>query len=170
MVLRVYCFDRYFRKATRAQLNIAEVAVSATIIFVMAVSLAQVGVKIAESNQPDRLDGLKQKAKDVLSVALAEGFLRELVYASQPSSLPAQSQMTALLEATIPARSEYSLYQRTLDGSAHSWNNRVLAGLNPPPSGEPNILSVSVAVTGYSNTTASFSTAFIVTLLMTVGD
>ena len=154
----------------KGQINIVETVVSATILLVLSVSIAQLGTKLAQSQDSDPIEKLKEKAQEALDLALSTGILRELVYAVSADTSPARAQMTAILSESLPLSSQYSLFQKTINNTNHAYNNRILLGVTPIPSGNINIFTVSVLVSGYFDTAQIYSPAFIVTLIVALGD
>ena len=156
-------------KLTRGQISIAEVVVSASVILVLAFSIAQLGSRISDTYASNPIDKLKQKAQDALDIGLNEGILRELAYTNDTSTTPAKDQMIALINANLPSSAQYSLLQKTLDNSNH-YLNRIILGITPIPSGNLNIFSVSVLLSGYFDSTQINDVPFVITLIVAVGD
>lgn len=159
------------------QINIAETVVSATIILVLAVSVAQLGSTISSSESSNNYNNYKQKAQNALDLGLSLGYLRQLVYASSSdlknTSLPiftVKSSMQNLIAENLPLSAQYSLFQRTVNNQADPFNNRTILGISPIPSGNFNIFSVSVLVSGYFNTTQSLSLSYTATLIVALGE
>ena len=162
------------RKCTKSgQINIAETVVAVTIILVLAVSVAQLGSKVALSQQTSSIDRIQKKAQDSLDLALSLGYLRNLTY-SQTSvnkkSVYYNYTLNLILE-NLPSSAQFSLYQSAVNNPTDPFNNRILLGLSPIPSGNLNIFSVSVLVSGYfSYPDQPYTTAYIVTLLVALGN
>ena len=152
------------------QINIAETVVSATIILVLAVSVAQLGSRVALSQQTSSIDKIQNKAQNALDVGLSLGYLRQLVYSSNPDNVPAQTYMNSLIAENLPLSAQYSLYQTNLNNSNDPLNNRILLGINPIPSGNLNIFSVSVLVNGYFDSSQIYTTSYVVTLIVALGN
>jgi hypothetical protein len=158
-------------KYRRGQLNIAEVVVSASIILVLTVSIAQLGSEITVSNENESLSSIRDKADQILRLGLELGVLRNLTY-TDPSDTDysrMQDQMITLIDSQLPPTVEYSLYRtnRTISGD----NNapfRVLLGLNPVPS-SGTLISSSIFVSGVVNTAIVDNSYYVVTLLIAVG-
>jgi len=150
----------------RGQLNIAEVVVSAAIILILTIAVAQLGSKIVISQEGDSINYIKEQADQILSLTLEQGILRNLTYTdtADPDFPRLQAEMTTILNSRLPLNVEYSLYQITLDNT----NFRLLAGLNPLSSSGIRI-STSIFVGGIVNTILTNQTYYIVTLLMNIG-
>ncbi|MHA2338804.1 MAG: hypothetical protein ACXACX_15960 [Candidatus Hodarchaeales archaeon] len=69
-----------WRKKRRGQLNIIEVVLAASIILVLSVSIAQVGIKIAESNKQEQTSILTSIPGEILRESDHLGFLRPFIY------------------------------------------------------------------------------------------
>lgn len=150
----------------RGQLNIAEVVVSAAIILILTIAVAQLGSKIVISQEGDSINYIKEQADQILSLTLEQGILRNLTYTdtADPDFPRLQAEMTTILNSRLPLNVEYSLYQITLDNT----NFRLLAGLDPLSSSGIRI-STSIFVGGIVNTILTNQTYYIVTLLMNIG-
>ena len=153
-------------RSNRGQLNIAEVVVSAAIIVILTIAVAQLGSKIVINSENESVNYIEEQADQVLSLTLENGILRNLTYTNSSDSDFArlQTEMTTILNSRLPFGVEYSLYQNTLDEA----NFRLLAGLNPLPTSGIRI-SASIFVGGIANTALTNQTYYIITLLMNVG-
>jgi len=150
----------------RGQLNIAEVVISAAVILILTIAVAQLGSKIVISQEGDSINYIKEQADQILSLTLEQGILRNLTYTdtADPDFPRLQAEMTTILNSRLPLNVEYSLYQIELDNT----NFRLLAGLNPLSSSGIRI-STSIFVGGIVNTILTNQTYYIVTLLMNIG-
>lgn len=150
----------------RGQLNIAEVVISAAVILILTIAVAQLGSKIVISQEGDSINYIKEQADQILSLTLEQGILRNLTYTdtADPDFPRLQAEMTTILNSRLPLNVEYSLYQITLDNT----NFRLLAGLDPLSSSGIRI-STSIFVGGIVNTILTNQTYYIVTLLMNIG-
>ena len=157
-------------KRQRGQINIAETVVSATIILVLSFSVAQLGSKVAESQESNPIEKLKDRAQNALNIGKSTGILRELAFTNDTDSSSAKIQMKTLIDEILPLSAQYSLLQKSLDNSDHYLNNRILLGIKPIPSGNLNIFSVSVLVSGQFTSTQIIDVPFIITLIVAVGD
>lgn len=159
------------RKLTKSgQINIAETVVSATIILVLAVSVAQLGAKVALNQQTSSYDKIKGKAQNAMDLGLSLGYIRELAYSTDPSTSQAKYNMIILISEALPISAQYSLFQTAVNNSADQYNNRILLGITPIPSGNLNIFSVSVFVSGYFDGTTIYTQAYVVTLIVALGE
>ena len=93
------------RKKRRGQLNIIEVVLAASILLLLSVSIAQVGIKIAETNNQNSDNVLKDLSVQVLRESDALGFLRPFIYLNNQTSLQ------LYLSESIPAGIFYWLYE-----------------------------------------------------------
>lgn len=152
------------------QINIAETVVSATIILVLAVSVAQLGSRVALSQQTNSMNTIQEKAQQTLDLCQSLGYLRQLAYADNPANVTAYNYTFTLITANLPTSAQWSVYQNNPQNSNDQYNNRVLVGLSPIPSGTLNIFSVSDFVGGYYNSTQSQINPYVVTLIVAVGD
>ena len=157
-------------KHKKGQINIAEVVVSATIILVLSFSVAQLGTNFAETNESNPIEKLKDRAQNALNIGISSGILRELAYSNDTDSTPAQNQMKTLIDGSLPLSAQYSLLQKTLDNSDHYLSNRILLGIIPIPSGNLNIFTVSVLISGNFDSTQIIDVPFIITLIVVLGD
>ncbi|MHA2277093.1 MAG: hypothetical protein ACXAC2_15065 [Candidatus Kariarchaeaceae archaeon] len=73
-------FSWVWKKKGRGQLNIIEVVLAASIILVLSVSIAQVGLKIAESNKQEQTSILTTIPGEILRESDHLGFLRPFIY------------------------------------------------------------------------------------------
>lgn len=172
-MLRIHLFKRKLKR--KGQINIAETVVSATIILVLAVSVAQLGATVAQSGSTNSLNVYKKKAQDALDLGLSLGYLRQLVYASTADYktqhiILIKEAMQNIIAENLPLSAQYSLFQRTVNNQQNIYNNRTILGISPIPSGNFNIFSVSVLVSGYFNANQSFSPSFTATLIVAIGD
>lgn len=160
------------RPKHKGQINIAETVVSATIILILSVSMAQLGTRIAESQESNPTEKLKIRAQNALNLGVASGALRNLVYTTTANldTSPDKMYMETLLDSILPVTTQYSLIQKTINNTAHIFNNRILLGITPVPSGNLNIFTVSVLISGYFDTSQINDTAFVVTLVAALGD
>jgi len=163
---KVFCIF----KRQRGQINIAETVVSATIILVLSFSIAQLGSKVVETQKSNPIEKLKDRAQNALNIGKSTGILRELAFTNDTDSTPAKIQMKTLIDEILPLSAQYSLLQKTLDNSTHYLNNRILLGITPIPSGNLNIFSVSVLVSGQFSSIQIIDVPFIITLIVAVGD
>ena len=164
-------FNLIRKKLTKSgQINIAETVVSATIILVLAVSVAQLGSTVSLNQQTSSYDVVKQKAQNALDLGFSLGYVRELAYSPNPSGSQAQSNLLALITENLPSSAQFSLFQERVNRTSDPYNNRILLGVNPIPSGNLNIFSVSVFVSGYFDGTTIYSTPYIVTLIVALGE
>ena len=149
-------FNLIRKKLTKSgQINIAETVVSATIILVLAVSVAQLGAKVSLNQQTSSYDIIKQKAQNALDLGLSLGYVRELAYSNSTGDSQAKSSLFTLITENLPSSAQFSLFQESANGSYDPFNNRILLGINPIPSGNLNIFSVSVFVSGYFDGTTN---------------
>lgn len=162
-------FRRINFSIRRGQLNIAEVVVSAAIILVLTISIAQLGsqITVSQDSRSESLSSLREKADQLLQLALDQGLLRNITYTntSDPDFVRMQTELTILISSGLPATVEFSLYQNSLDES----NFRLLAGLNPVPS-SGTLVSASVFVGGITNTAIVDHSYYIITLIIAVGE
>jgi hypothetical protein len=159
-----------YKKRHKGQINIAEVVVSTTIILILSVSIAQLGSRIAESEETNPIEKLKTKAQNALNLGVSTGTLRDLVYTVDLDNSPEKTYMETLIDSILPFTAQYSLIQKTINNTAHGFNNRILLGIKPIPSGNLNIFTVSVLISGYFDTSQIDDTPFIVTLIVALGD
>lgn len=158
------------KKSRRGQINIAETVVSATVILILSVSMAQLGSKVAETQESNPIEKMKERAQNALNIGLSMGLLRELAYTNDSDTSPAKNQLVTLIDSNLPVSAQYSLIQKTVDNSDHYLNNRILLGVIPVPSGNFNIFSVSVVVSGFFDSTQINDTPFIISLIVVIGD
>ncbi len=92
-------------KKKRGQLNIIEVVLAATILLVLSVSIAQVGVKIAESNTQSQDSLLANLPDEVLRNSDNLGYLRPFIYSN------IQTNLLLYLNDAIPIGTFYWLYE-----------------------------------------------------------
>ena len=155
---------RLHKKLTKSgQINIAETVVSATIILVLAISVAQLGSRVALSNQTSPTDSTQKKVQNVLDLGLSLGYLRVLVYNN--SNLQAKNSMNSLIVTSLPSSALFSLLSRPANGTT----NQILLGLTPVPSGNLNIVSASVFINGYYDSVQSYTQPYVVTLIVAIG-
>ena len=157
-------------KRRKGQINIAETVVSATILLVLSFSVAQLGSEVSNTLESDPIEKLKVRAQNALDIGLSSNILRELAYSVDTGATPAKDQMKAIIDESLPISAQYSLLQKTLDNSAHALHNRILLGITPIPSGNINIFTVSILLSGYFDTTQINDVPFIITLIVAVGD
>ena len=74
-------------KKKRGQLNIMEVVLAATILLVLSVSIAQVGVKISESNRQNQDSQIANLPIKVLRNSDQLGYLRPFIYSNISTNL-----------------------------------------------------------------------------------
>lgn len=98
-------FSRKITTRKRGQLNIIEVVLAASIILVLSVSIAQVGIKIAESNNRTESSILNSLPASVLRDSDYLGFLRPFIYLNNEINLK------FYLDDTLPAGTLYWLYE-----------------------------------------------------------
>jgi hypothetical protein len=167
-MLKIKTFRKKITKS--GQINIAETVVSATIILVLSVSVAQLGSKIALSQETNSIEKLKEKAKNALDLGLSLGYVRELAYSTNPDILLAKEQLNSLISENLPISAQYAVFQKTLNNQVDPYNNRILLGITPIPSGNFEIFTVSVMVSGYYDTTQVYTPTYIVTLIVALGE
>ena len=92
------------RKKRRGQLNIMEVVLAATILLVLSVSIAQVGVKIADSNRQSQSSIIATLPDEVLRTSDDFGYLRPFIYSNL------QTNIQFYLNEAIPLGTFYWLY------------------------------------------------------------
>jgi hypothetical protein len=97
--------SRNFTKKGRGQLNIIEVVLAASIILVLSVSIAQVGIKIAESNNQAQTSILTSLPANVLRDSDNLGFLRPFIYLNNDVNL------IVYLDESLPIGTFYWLYE-----------------------------------------------------------
>ena len=92
-------------KKRRGQLNIMEVVLAATILLVLSVSIAQVGVKIAESNSQSQDSRIADLPDEVLRNSDKLGYLRPFIYSN------IQTNLLLYLNDALPIGTLYWLYE-----------------------------------------------------------
>ncbi len=161
MLLKIKTIKKKLTKS--GQINIAETVVSATIILVLAVSIAQLGSRVAISQQTSSSNNIQSKAQNALDLGLSLGYLRILV--NNNSDSQAKNAMYSLIVENLPSSALFSLLARP----ANSTTVQILLGLSPVPSGNLNIFSVSVFVNGYFNSIQIYPQSYVVTLIVALG-
>ena len=167
---KINSIRRKLRKS--GQINIAETVVSVTIMLVLAVSVAQLGSKVALNQNSNTTDIVKKKAQDALDLGVSLGYIRELAYAStndltkNQTTINTENAMQTLISENLPLSAQYSLFQHSVNNPADPYNNRTILGIKPIPSGNLNIFSVSVFVSGFFNSTTIITTNYVVTLIV----
>ena len=170
-MIKIKIIRRKFTKS--GQINIAETVVAVTIILVLAVSVAQLGSKVADSQQTNSIDKIQNKAQNALDLALSLGYLRNLTYSQTTVNQKSDyyNYTLNLILENLPSSALFSLYQSAINNPTDPFNNRIILGLSPIPSGNLNIFSVSVIVSGYFNyPDQPQTTAYIVTLIVALGN
>ncbi len=151
------------------QINIAETVVSATIILVLAVSVAQLGSRVALSQETNAVTKIQDKAQQTLDLCQSLGYLRQLAYSNNPNQVSAYNYTFSLITANLPSSAQFSLIQKTINNTNDPYNGRILLGITPIPSGNLNIFSVSVLEAGYFDGSQIYGTAYVVTLIVALG-
>jgi hypothetical protein len=102
-------FSWLWKKKGRGQLNIIEVVLAASIILVLSVSIAQVGLKIAESNKQEQTSILTTIPGEILRESDHLGFLRPFLYLDNSINLQ------IYLDEAVSPGTYYWIYE--LDGN-----------------------------------------------------
>lgn len=135
----------------------------------LAVSVAQLGSRVALSQETNSVSKIQDKAQRTLDLCQSLGYLRQLAYSPNPNQLNAFNYTYSLIVANLPSSAQFSLIQKTINNTNDPYNGRILLGITPIPSGNLNIFSVSVFEGGYYDGIQIFTTTYVITLIVALG-